>query len=320
MLLLTRHDVEAVLDIPACAAAMVDALSGLARGTFQQPPRSQFFPDGAPARMGLMPAYRREGRPLFGLKSVMVNPGNAVRGLDTHQGVVLLHDGDDGRVLAVIDATAITEIRTAAVSIVATRALARPDSAVVAILGTGAQGRAHVHAMRHVFPRAEIRLWGRDYPRAEALAERLGARACGSVADATDSADVICTATGARTPLLNSALVAPGAHINAVGASALDAREIAGDLVARASRFVDSNTQAALECGEFHLAVTDGVLDANHKVTQLGDVLLDRAAGRQTDAETTLFKSLGLAVEDLAAADLAMREALRRGIGTVMDW
>ena len=179
MLLLTRRDVEAVLDIPACAAAMVDALSGLARGALQQPPRSQFIPHGAPARMGLMPAYRSQGRPVFGLKSVLVNAGNAARGLDTHQGVVLLHDGEDGRVLAVIDATAITEIRTAAVSAVATRTLARPDSAIVAILGTGTQARAHVHAMRHVFPRAEIRIWGRDRPRAEALAE--GLRACSTI-------------------------------------------------------------------------------------------------------------------------------------------
>ncbi len=316
MLLLTRHDVEAVLDIPGCAGAMADALAGLAGGRFIQPARRQFVPEGAAARMGLMPAYRGGAQPIFGLKSVMVNPGNAARGLDTHQGVVLLHDGEDGRVMAVIDATAITEIRTAAVSLVATSALARPDAAVVAILGTGAQARAHLQAMRHLFPTADIRVWGRRPERAEAL----GARACRTIADAVKNADVICTTTGARVPLLDAAMVKPGAHINAVGASALDAREIAGDLVAQANCFVDSRAQAAIECGEFHLAIAEGAIAADHAVTQLGDVLLGRAAGRTNDGEITLFKSLGLAVEDLAAADLAMQEALRRGIGTVMDW
>jgi len=315
MLHLTGRDVEAVLDIPSCADAVAEALRGLARGDWQQPLRGKFKPAEGVAGIGMMAAYRGGDRPLFGMKSIVVNPANAARGLDTHQGVVLLHDGIDGRVLAVIDAALLTAIRTAAVSLVATRALARPECEVVAILGTGAQARAHVRAMRHLFPRAEIRIWGRTPARAAALAEAMGAVACATPATATSGAEIICTVTGARTPLLDAKLVSPGAHINAVGASALDAREIAGDLVARASRFIDSPAQGALECGEFHLAIADGILDANHEASELGGVLLGRAPGRRAASEITLFKSLGLAVEDLAAADLAMCVARHRGIG-----
>ncbi len=319
MLFLSRQDVETALQPQACIKAMAAALSGLAEGSWHQPPRQQFCPLSASARMGLMPAYR-DITPMFGIKDIVVAPGNPGRGLDTHQGVVVLHDGVDGRVLAVVDATAVTAIRTAAVSAVATRALARRGGTVVALLGTGAQAVTHAAAMRCVWPGASLRIWGRSTRHAAAAANLAGASVCATVTEATRDADVICTLTSARTPILTAADVPPGCHVNAVGSSSLDAREIAGNLIAHATRFVDSRAQAVVECGEFALAVRDGVLAADHAVTELGDVLLGRHPGRAAEGEVTLFKSLGLAVEDLAAAELAMHEAIRLGIGTTIDW
>ena len=315
MLVLTRRDVEAAIELDALEQAIAEALAGLAEQTWRQPPRVQFRPEGSSARLGLMPAYRAEGQALFAVKSVVVAPDNNGRGLDTHQGVVVLHDGVDGRVVAVIDATSITALRTAAASAVATRLLARSDCQVIAILGTGTQARAHVASMRRVFPRAAIRIWGRSNTRAEMLAEELDLQACASPEAAASKADVICTVTAAGCPILNRAMVSPGCHVNAVGASAPDRREIAGDLIAAASRFVDSRAQATAECGEFLLAQREGLLLADHPCAEIGEVLLGQRAGRVEDTEITVFKSLGLAVEDLAAAALALNEALRRGLG-----
>jgi len=147
-------------------AAMVAALQGFSAGAWWQPQRQQMRISGAPLRMGLMPAYRGAGRRVLSLKAVVVAPDNPARGLDSHQGAVLLHDGEDGQLVSVVDATSITAIRTAAVSAVATRALARRDVGRISVLGTGAQARSHVAAMRAVFPAAEIALWGRSFARA----------------------------------------------------------------------------------------------------------------------------------------------------------
>jgi ornithine cyclodeaminase/alanine dehydrogenase-like protein (mu-crystallin family) len=181
MLVLSRHDVEAVLDVRTCMQAMEAALAGLSRGTWRQPPRAQVRIDGTGILMGLMPAYRDVGERLLALKDILLVPDNRARGLPIHQGAVLLHDGTSGCLLAIVDATAVTVIRTAAVSAVATRVLAPPDTTKVAILGTGVQACRHVEAMRTILPAAEIVVWGRSPDRAATLGEQMDVRASTSV-------------------------------------------------------------------------------------------------------------------------------------------
>jgi ornithine cyclodeaminase len=174
--------------------------------------------------------------------------------------------------------------------------------------------------MRTILPAAEIVVWGRAPDRAAMLAEQMDVRPCTSVEDAVADAGVICTVTASPVPLLNLAVVAPDCHVNAIGASSPVTREIAADLVAKAALFVDSRTQADAECGEYLLAIRDGAIGTGHIRAELGDVLLGRDPGRAGSDGITLFKSLGLAVEDPAAAEAAVTAAIRSGIGTRVEW
>ncbi|WP_210484044.1 ornithine cyclodeaminase family protein [Microvirga antarctica] len=320
MLILNGNDVRAVLTMADCICVMDDVLRGLADGTYWQPPRAQIQFDGASSLMGLMPAFRSGPDPLWGFKHIIVAPGNRARGLDSHQGAVLLNDGETGQLMAVVDATAITSIRTAAVSAVATRALARPDAAQIAIIGTGHQASAHVEAMRHILPNAGIVIGARSPESARAFADATGTVAAHSIEDAVAEADVICTLTTAKTPILKCSWIKPGCHVNAVGTSQPSAREIDGELLSAAAVFVDSRAQADIECGEYLLALNEGSYPADRGLTELGDVLTGRQPGRPHDESITLFKSLGLAVEDLAAAEFAVRRATERQIGSVVAW
>src|SRR5262249_12245295 len=198
---------------------MAGVLAALQRDELSMPLRFVFRPDGTSSLMGFMPAHRASDPALFSLKEIVISPGNSARGMDPHQGAVLLHDGETGELTALLNASAITEIRTAGVSAVATRLLARSDAKTVAILGAGVQARSHVEAMRAVLEDPEIRVWSRGGDRARALAEATGATLAGSVEDACAGADVVCTCTSAREPLLSLDLLAAGAHVNAVGSS-----------------------------------------------------------------------------------------------------
>jgi ornithine cyclodeaminase/alanine dehydrogenase-like protein (mu-crystallin family) len=320
MLVLNGDDVASVLTMENCIAAMTEALSGLANGTCWQPPRVQLRFDAAPSLMGLMPSYRTGAAPRWGLKHILVAPGNRARGLDSHQGAVLLNDGETGRLLAVIDATAITAIRTAAVSAVATKALARPDAACIAIIGTGVQARAHVEAMRTILPSVPIVIGARNAEGCEMFAQQVGVDAAPTIQAAVADADVICTATSARSPILFQEWIKPGCHINAIGTSEPSSREIGGALVAASEFFIDSWAQAQIECGEYLLALQEGEIDGGHVRAELGEVLTGRHPGRSGPGSITLFKSLGLAVEDLAAAELAVRCAREQGRGVELPW
>ncbi|MDF2809001.1 MAG: hypothetical protein K0S56_32 [Microvirga sp.] len=320
MLILNGEDVANVLTMEDCIAAMMEALSGLAAGTYWQSARTQLRCDQAPSLMGLMPAYRTGPMPRWGFKHILVAKGNPARGLDIHQGAVLLNDGETGQLLAVIDATAITAIRTAAVSAVATRALARLDAARVAIIGTGVQARSHVEAMRVVLPCTRIVIGARSADSSERFARELGVEAAPSIQDAVADADVICTTTSARTPILERDWVKPGCHVNAVGTSEPSSREIDGALVAASEFFIDSRPQMQIECGEYLLAVEEGAIGPDHARAELGEVLIGRHPGRSGPEAITIFKSLGLAVEDLAAAERAVRRAREQGRGVDVQW
>jgi ornithine cyclodeaminase len=229
---------------------------------------------------------------------------------------VLLHDGETGVLQAMLNASAITEIRTAAVSAVATKLLARQGARRVAILGSGVQGRSHAVAMRAVVDDAELRVWSRTAAHAEALALESHAVASPTVEEALDGAEVVCTCTSSREPLVRQAWLAPGAHVNAVGSSTPGARELDADVVAEAALFVDRRESTLNESGDYLGAVRETGIGPEHIRAELGELLMGSAPGRRDDTELTVFKSLGLAVEDLAAAALCVERARERGIGT----
>ena len=305
LLVLGEHDVRRLLPMDECIDAMEAALVALARDEVFNPLRFVIRPPEAPL-MGFMPAYRGGTEPLFSLKEIVIAPGNSARGLDPHQGAVLLHDGETGELLALLNASAITEIRTAAVSAVATRALARPESRVVTVVGTGIQGRSHAEAMQVVFPEAEIRLWGR------ASGEPIEA--------ALRDADVVCTCTAAREPIVRREWLAPGAHVNAVGSSIPSTRELDTATMAAASLFVDRRESTLNESGDYLFATAEGAIGPEHIRAEVGEVLVGAHPGRESEDELTVFKSLGLAVEDLAAAELVVRKARAEGAGTEIEF
>jgi ornithine cyclodeaminase len=320
LLVLGEDDVRSVLDMPSCIAAMEAALAGLTRGELSMPLRSVMQGPGTPNLLGLMPAHRTGPDAAFSLKEIVVAPGNPAHGLDIHQGSVLLHDGDTGRLIAVLNASPITEIRTAAVSAVATRLLARADSRVVAIVGAGTQARAHVDAMRAVVPAAEIRLASRSPARLRALAASTGAAIADSVEAAVRGANVVCTTTSSRQPVIERAWLAPGTHINAVGAALPAARELDVDTITDAALFVDRRESLFAESGEWIAAVEARGLRPEHVRAELGELVVGSAAGRVSADELTVFKSHGLAVEDLAAAALCVARARERGVGVSLEF
>ena len=232
----------------------------------------------------------------------------------------MLHDGVTGELRALLNASAVTEIRTAAVSGVATRLLARPGSRVVAVLGAGVQGRSHVEAMRAVLDNPEIRIWSRGAARAGALAEETGATLAATAEEACAGADVVCTCTSSREPFLSLEMLAPGTHVNAVGSSIPAARELTSELVAAATLFVDRRESTLNEAGDYLFAVEEAGIGPDHIQAELGEVLEGAHPGRQSDDELTVFKSLGIAVEDLAAAELVVARARERGIGTEVEF
>lgn len=319
MLVLTEADVRVALDMPSCIEAMEDVLAGLTRGELSMPLRTVVKPPGR-AAFGLMPAHRTGESPLFSLKEIVVVPHNSERGLDPHQGAVLLHDGTTGQLLAVLNASPITEIRTAAVSGVATKLLAPPGSKEVAIVGAGIQGRSHAIAMRAVLPDAELRIWSRNPAHAEALALEAHGLPCATLADALDGADVVCTCTAAREAFVPRDLLARGAHVNAVGASLQAAGELEPDVIAAATLFADRRESVVNEAGDFKQAAERFGLGPEHIKAELGELLIGLHPGRTSPEELTVFRSLGLAVEDLAAAEVAVRRARELGLGIEVEF
>ena len=319
VLVLSEHDVRELLDMQSCVAAMEDVLARLARGELTNPLRTIMLPPG-PAAFGLMPAHRGGETPYFALKEIVVNPENSARGLDPHQGAVLLHDGVTGVLIAVLNASPITEIRTAAVSGVATKLLSRPDSRTVAILGSGIQGRSHVDAMQTVLDDPIIKIWSRNPAHAEALALETHSVVATTIEEALDGADIVCTTTASREPLVELGWLAPGTHINAAGASMKTSRELSSETVAAATLFVDRRESTLNESGDYLLAVAEQGIGPDHIVAELGDILAGIHPGRRNSDELTLFKSLGIASEDLAAAELCVARARERGLGTEVDF
>jgi ornithine cyclodeaminase/alanine dehydrogenase-like protein (mu-crystallin family) len=322
LLVLAGHHVRELLPYDECADVMRRALAGLADGTLQQPLRTIVRPAGAAGFMALMPAYA--SGTAYGLKALCITPGNPAIGKDAHQGGVLLFAADTGEPLALVNASAVTEIRTAAVSAVATDLLARPGAAELAIIGTGVQARAHARALAATRPLTAIRIAGRDPARARELAAGLAAElglpvsAHEGARDAIERADIVVTATSSPEPVLSRAWLAAGTHVNAVGACVPDVREIDTATMAEAALFADSRESVRNEAGDYLLARREGA--DNPVRAELGELLTGAAAGRADGDEITVFESLGLAAEDLAAVSYLYEKATRLAVGTVADF
>jgi ornithine cyclodeaminase/alanine dehydrogenase-like protein (mu-crystallin family) len=320
LLVLSEHDVRRLLDMESCIEAMAEVLTSLARGELYQPLRSIGRPPDASNLIGLMPAHRAGASPVWALKEIVVTPDNPARGLDAHQGGVLLHDGTTGELIALLNASPITAIRTAAVSGVATRALARADAKRVAIIGAGVQARSHVAAMRAALDDPEIRIYARRTDAAEALASEVGALVSPTPDAALFGAEVVCTTTSSREPVLEHRWLGPGVHINAVGSSIPTARELDTETMSKASLFVDRRESTLNEAGDYLIPAAEGAFGPEHIKAELGEVLASLAPGRTDEEELTVFKSLGIAVEDLAAADLVVRRARDLGVGIEVEF
>jgi ornithine cyclodeaminase/alanine dehydrogenase-like protein (mu-crystallin family) len=322
--ILSDRDVAKLLPMAECVDVMAQALATLANGDAVLPLRSMVrLPGGQQGLLGLMPAYL--GDPAcFGLKAVTVMPQNHGTEYESHQGVVLLFEVEHGCLLAVMDASSVTAIRTAAVSGAATRALAREDAGDLAILGSGVQADSHLAAMRAVRKIRRVRVWSRSSANARAFAERhvgqgIGIEVCDSARAAVDGADLVCTTTAAREPILAGEWLAPGAHINAVGACFKDSRELDSDAVARSRLYVDRLESALNEAGDILLAIRGGAIGEDHILGELGEVLVGRVEGRLTPDDVTLFESLGIAIEDLAAAHYVHRKAEAQNVGVALE-
>jgi ornithine cyclodeaminase len=317
--LLTEQDVRAVLPMDDLVAAMEVALERFSAGAVRQPLRTVVEAAGH-GFYGVMPAYM-EDPPALGTKLVSVYHGNTARGLTTHLATIVLHDPATGELQAVMDGRYITEARTAAVSAASTKHLARREARVLAILGTGVQARSHAAAMLCVRSFDEIRIWGRRADHAAALATELAPSLCVRVdavptaRAAADGADVIALVTASPVPVLARAWVREGTHICAVGACRPTQREMDTALVTASRVFVDSRAGALAEAGDLVIPIQEGAFDASHIAAELGDVFGGRAEGRRAPDEITIFKSLGMAVEDVAAARLAFERAAAAGLG-----
>ncbi len=323
LLVINAVEVRQLLPMAACMDAMEGALKKLGRGEAQNPLRSFTWLPEKRGILGAMPALTDEA---MAIKVITVMPGNHGTLYDSHMGAVILFDAQYGRPLALMDATEITAIRTAAVSGVATRTLAREDAGDLAILGAGVQGRSHLRAMLEARPVRRVRVWSRseanrsDFVRWASEELDVEVEAMENAQSAVTGADLICTATATTLPILEGTWLSPGAHINAVGAATPGARELDSAAMALVSHFVDRRESTLDESGDYLIALQEGAIGDNHIRAELGEVLLGSAPGRRSDDEITLFNSLGLAVEDLAAAQLVYQEAQGQGLGTSVEF
>jgi ornithine cyclodeaminase/alanine dehydrogenase-like protein (mu-crystallin family) len=324
VVVLSHDDVRRLLPMDDCIELMADVLADLARGKVWQPLRFVVRPPEEPSLIGLMPAHRSAPQPSYGLKVVCIFPGNPGRGLDTHQGAVLLFDGETGAPRAILDASAVTAIRTAAVSGVATRLLAREDARELAILGAGTQGRSHLEAMAHARDFATARVWSRTREHAQAFASEAQApfpvEAVESPEEAVRGADVVVTATSSPEPVVQHEWLGAGVHVNAVGSSIPTARELDAATVAASSLFADARESMVNEGGDYLFAVREAGIGPDHIRAELGEVLIGSHPGRGSPEELTVFKSLGLAAEDLASAELVYARARETGTGATVPF
>jgi ornithine cyclodeaminase/alanine dehydrogenase-like protein (mu-crystallin family) len=319
-LLLDERDVRSVLTMPDLIDSMRAALADYSGGRARQPLRTVLELGDGRSFFGIMPASLGDPRAV-GTKLVTVFPSNHEKGLPSHLATIVLLDPDTGALLALLDGRYITEARTAAVSAVSADLLALRDAATLGIIGSGVQARSHLEALACVRDLADIRVWSPTESHRAAFVrdvsrDGLRIRAAASAREAVDGADLIVVATASTTPVLESAWVRDGAHICAVGACRPTHRELEAALVARSRVFVDSTVGALAEAGDIVMAIQEGAMTREHLAGELGALVSGTLTGRQNEGQITLFKSLGMAVEDVAAARLAYTRAKAGKVGT----
>jgi alanine dehydrogenase len=315
---LTAADVERALDPDQLVEALADAFAKLSAGRASMPQRIAVDVPERRAAVLLMGAHL-ENRPSLTTKLVSLFPHNPPGGAPTHQAAIVVFDAATGTPAALMDGTTLTELRTAAASRLATRLLARPDASVLAVLGTGVQARAHASSHARERRWTELRIAGRDNVAAERLAAEVpGAIAVDSFAAALDGAGVVCATTAATEPVVRREWLAPGVHVNSVGYTT-EGREVDAETVRDAVVVVESRSAALAESNDIRWAIRDGVAERDAVHAELGDVVAGTKAGRTAADQITLYKSLGVAAEDDAAAALVLAGAEREGLGTVVE-
>jgi ornithine cyclodeaminase/alanine dehydrogenase-like protein (mu-crystallin family) len=326
LLVLKQMEIEQLLPMHACVEVMTHALIALAQGQVHLPLRMVVRPPGAAGVMALMPAYIAGESAALGVKVINVFNGNPAKGKDSHQGAVLLFAAETGEPLAMMNASTITAIRTAAVSGVATRLLAREDAGDLAIIGSGVQARSHLAAMACVRSIRRVRVASRNFEHAQRFAAEtrphyaFPIEPVVTIEAAVRGADLIVTATSSSEPVVRRDWIAPGAHLNVVGASLPSAREVDTATMAAASLFVDRRESTLNESGDYLFAAHEGAIGAKHIRAEIGEVLIGAGPGRTRPDEITMFKSLGLAVEDVAAAAFVYQQAQRGSAGTWLEF
>ena len=323
--ILRSADVNALLPMKDCIDLMQRTMIAVSEGRVVLPLRSILMMPGDTGMMGNMPGYLGDPE-CFGVKLISLMPRNKPPQYSSHLGIVLLFDVEHGQPVAMLDGAAITALRTAAASGLATRLLARPDASDLAILGTGEQASTHLAAMLCVRKLRRIRVWGRDLEKTSAFAQAEGAKhgvtveVAGTVRDAVTDADIICTVTKAREPILLGEWIKPGAHLNVVGSSVATTAEIDTPTVVKSRYFVDCRSSTITEGGDYLRALRAGAITAEHILGEIGEVANGSKVGRTSPGDVTLYKSLGIAPQDLASAHYVLQKARERGVGQVIDF
>jgi ornithine cyclodeaminase len=320
MLILDGAAVRAALPMKTAIDVCRAAMRAYALGEVYQPMRTILDPQAMKGLVFLKPAHVGGEKPAFGLKVITFFPGNPAKGIAAISGFVALFDVENGATLAIMDGGVVTEIRTAAVSAVATEVLARPDAGDLALIGAGVQARSHLQAMAAVRRLRRVRVWSRrretvDGFVAWARKEGHAVEPCATVEDAVRGADLICTVSSSREALVDGDWVSPGAHVNAVGAFEPTTRELHGNLVAKARIVVDSRQEAAKAAGDMLLAMAEGLMPPDTEFPELGELLAGKAEGRADPDEITIYESLGMALQDVAAGASVVETARERRLG-----
>ena len=325
VLIVNHNEVQQWLSMSECIDTMAEVFKKLSQNNAVNPLRHLMWLPDKSGLIGMMPAAIGENQ-VMGLKAISVFPGNHATEYDSHQGAVLLFETGNGRLLAIVDASQITAIRTAAVSGVATKLLARKNAKNLAILGSGVQARSHLDAMQVVCKIKQVSVWSRNFGHSQEFADRESERcsisieAVDSAKRAVEGADIICTVTSSENPVLQGNWISPGTHINAVGSSVPFARELNTAAVVKSKLFVDRRESTLNEAGDFLIPKKEGAINDAHILAELGDILLNKTEGRTSEGDITLFKSLGLAVEDIAAAHFIYRKIFNDGKGTWVEF
>ena len=324
VLMLSRSDVTRLITMEEAIEALREAHAEFSRGAAAMPVRSAILLPENQGWFGVMPAYLF-GSGALGVKSVTVFKQNPGRGMPATLGLTLLLDSTTGAPLSIMEAGYLTGVRTAAASGVATSLLAREDARELAILGAGAQGRFHLSAMAAVRPIQRVRVFDVSSENAERFRREMQPTTsatielAGSPEEAVRGADVVVTTSTSRTPVVEYPWLKPGAHINGVGAHTPDARELAGEVIARARVVVDSRESALKEAGDLLMPIADGLVTAEQVSDELGEVVEGRKPGRTSPDQITVYKSVGIAVQDMAVASLVYRKALAARVGTEVE-